>query len=58
MALPGLALHYTVDGSEPLAEGPRYEAPVPLARGAVFRIASFDTRGRRSRIVSLTLDTP
>ena len=58
VALPGLALHYTVDGSEPLAEGPRYEAPVALARGAVFRIASFDTRGRRSRIVSLTPDTP
>ncbi|OON59689.1 hypothetical protein B0920_20605 [Massilia sp. KIM] len=58
VALPGLALHYTVDGSEPSASGPRYQAPVPLAPGSRFRIASFDTRGRRSRIVSLILDTP
>ncbi|MEH6435628.1 family 20 glycosylhydrolase [Massilia sp. DD77] len=58
VALPGLALHYTVDGSEPVAASRRYAAPVALAPGALFRIASFDTRGRRSRIVSLTLDTP
>lgn len=58
VALPGLALHYTVDGSEPHAAGPRYANPVPLPNGATFRIASFDTRGRRSRIVSLTQDSP
>lgn len=58
VALPGLALHYTVDGSEPHAAGPRYANPVPLPVGATFRIASFDTRGRRSRIVSLTQDSP
>ncbi|WP_156885653.1 family 20 glycosylhydrolase [Massilia niastensis] len=58
VALPGLALHYTVDGSEPHAGAARYAGPVPLAAGSTFRIASFDTRGRHSRIVSLTLDMP
>jgi len=53
VALPGLALHYTVDGSEPDADSPRYAAPVPLAAGAVFKVASFDTRGRKSRTVTL-----
>ena len=53
VALPGLALHYTVDGSEPGTDAPRYRAPVPLAAGAVFKVASFDTRGRKSRTVTL-----
>jgi hexosaminidase len=52
--LPGLALHYTVDGSEPTAHSPRYCSPVPVAPGVVsFSIATFDTRGRKSRIVKL-----
>ncbi|MFC0134928.1 hypothetical protein CR105_20610 [Massilia eurypsychrophila] len=55
VALPGLALHYTVDGSEPTARSMRYEQPVPLAAaGGAFRIATFDTRGRKSRTVTLT----
>lgn len=53
VALPGLALHYTVDGSEPGTDSPRYQGPVPLAAGAVFKVASFDTRGRKSRTVTL-----
>jgi hexosaminidase len=57
VALPGLAMHYTLDGSEPHAGSPRYEAPLrPGADARVLRIATFDTRGRRSRIVTLNLD--
>jgi hexosaminidase len=49
VALPGLALHYTVDGSLPTAASPRYTAPV---RAGNVRIAAFDTRGRASRTVT------
>jgi len=48
VALPGLALHYTVDGSEPTRHSPRYTAPVAAAS---IHIATFDTRGRKSRTV-------
>jgi hexosaminidase len=52
--LPGLALHYTVDGSEPTAASARYRSPVPVAPGVVaFSIATFDTRGRKSRTVTI-----
>jgi len=53
VALPGLALHYTVDGSEPERDSPRYRAPVALAPGVVFKVATFDTRGRKSPTVTL-----
>jgi hexosaminidase len=57
VALPGLALHYTVDGSEPDASSPRYRLPVVAAPGVrVFKIATFDTRGRKSRTVTLDLE--
>ncbi|MDB5962274.1 MAG: hypothetical protein JWP59_3568, partial [Massilia sp.] len=56
VALPGLALHYTVDGSAPQAGSARYTGPVtPPAGAGVFQIASFDTRGRASRIVAINL---
>jgi hexosaminidase len=57
VALPGLALHYTVDGSEPGPYSPRYLEPVPVAAGAIFKIATFDTRGRKSRTVTLDLES-
>ncbi len=57
VALPGLALHYTVDGSEPTARSKRYEGPVPVSPAVVtFRIATFNTRGRKSRTVTLAYE--
>jgi hexosaminidase len=53
VALPGLALHYTVDGSEPQVTSPRYREPLALPAGAIFKIATFDTRGRKSPTVTL-----
>lgn len=58
VALPGLALHYTLDGSEPDAASPRYTGPVPAGPGAaVFKVATFDTRGRKSATVVIALDS-
>ena len=56
VALPGLALHYTVDGSEPAQTSARYRDPVAANGCAVFKIATFDTRGRKSRSVTLDLE--
>ncbi|MDN4054766.1 family 20 glycosylhydrolase [Massilia sp. YIM B02763] len=56
VALPGLALHYTLDGSAPTAASPRVGAAgevAPVPRDRVFKVAAFDTRGRGSRIVTL-----
>jgi hexosaminidase len=43
--LPGVALRYTTDGSEPTARSPLVRGPIPF-RGTV-RVAAFDTNGRR-----------
>ena len=50
---PGLALRYTLDGSDPEPHSPLYAKPVPLPRGAVFKVAGFTTSGRRSRVASI-----
>jgi len=56
VALPGLALHYTLDGSAPTAASPRYTGPVQAPpHAATFKVATFDTRGRASRLVSVDL---
>jgi hexosaminidase len=55
VALPGLAVHYTVDGRDPSAHSPRFDAPVPLAGVREVKLASVDTRGRASRIVTLSV---
>lgn len=58
VALPGLALHYTLDGSEPDAASPRYAGPVDAGPDcAVFKVATFDTRGRKSTTVVIALDS-
>jgi hexosaminidase len=57
VALPGLALRYTVDGSEPHAASSVYRGAVPAGLAtSVFKIATFDTRGRKSRTVTIDLD--
>jgi hexosaminidase len=57
VALPGLALHYTLDGSAPSAASPRYTGQVDVPPEAtVFKVATFDTRGRGSRTVTIDLD--
>jgi hexosaminidase len=57
VALPGLALHYTLDGAEPTAASPRYTGPVPAGPDdRVFKVAAFDTRGRASRSVTIELE--
>ena len=60
LALPGLALRYTFDGSAPTAASPRYAEPLGIPRDArIFTIASFDTRGRSSRSATIALkDVP
>jgi len=55
--LPGLAMHYTVDGSAPTTASARYDGPVtPPSAARFFKIACFDTRGRASRAVTLDLE--
>ncbi|WP_229510731.1 MULTISPECIES: family 20 glycosylhydrolase [unclassified Massilia] len=56
VALPGLVLRYRLDGAAPDADSPRYGVPLALpSGGASFTIASFDTRGRSSRVITLDL---
>jgi hexosaminidase len=57
VALPGLALHYTLDGSAPTTSSPRYTEPVQAGpRDRVVKVATFDTRGRSSRLVTIELE--
>ena len=46
---PGLAIHYSTDGSDPTVQSPRYTEPVPVS-GEV-RLRSLDSRGRGSRVI-------
>lgn len=54
VALPGVRVHYTLDGSDPGADSPRYTHPVALGGAGVVKLASVDTRGRAGRIVTLS----
>ena len=47
VALPGLMIRYTTDGSEPTVEAPLYSGPVAVSGTA--KLKTFDTRGRGSR---------
>jgi hexosaminidase len=45
---PGVAIRFTTDGSDPDAGSPVYKGPVKVS--GVVKLASFDSRGRSSRI--------
>jgi hexosaminidase len=49
--LPGFALRYTTDGSEPTVRSPELRGPIPL-RGTV-RVAAFTTTGRKGHTARL-----
>lgn len=49
VAFPGLAIHYTTDGSEPTIRSPRYTEP--LAVDGPVTLRAFDMRGRGGRAV-------
>jgi hexosaminidase len=44
---PGLAIHYTTDGTDPTVRSPRYAGPVAVDGPVTLRV--FDTRGRGGR---------
>ncbi len=49
VALPGLKIHYTVDGSEPTLQSPMYKDPIPA--NAVIKLKTFDAAGRSGRTI-------
>ncbi|GAB3352752.1 family 20 glycosylhydrolase [Lysobacter tyrosinilyticus] len=54
-ALPGAVIRYTLDGSEPSAQSPRYEGPIQLPLtdvGTVISARAFTTSGRTSPVAS------
>jgi hexosaminidase len=51
LEIPGFALRYTTDGSEPTAESREVKGPIPVA-GDV-RVAAFDTNGRKGHTARL-----
>lgn len=51
VALPGISIHYTTDGSEPTEQSPVYSAPVPAT--ATFKSKTFDATGRSGRTITL-----
>ncbi|MEX0610715.1 MAG: family 20 glycosylhydrolase [Pirellulales bacterium] len=50
VAIPGLQIRYTTDGTEPTADDEIYQTAIPAAD--VVRLRSFDTRGRGGRTVT------
>ncbi len=53
VALPGLSIRYTTDGTAPTPESPRYTGPVSMSSSATVRLRTFDGQGRGSRTVSV-----
>lgn len=56
VALPGLTVRYTTDGSAPSAQSQRYTGPVSVAGVDVVKLRTFDARGRGSRIATVELE--
>jgi hexosaminidase len=51
IAFPGLAIHYTTDGTEPNDKSLLYQAQIPGS--SIVKLRSFDTRGHGSRTAVL-----
>jgi hexosaminidase len=51
---PGLAIRYTVDGTEPTAQSPVYTAPIAVKKGTVVKTITTSTNGRVSRVSTAT----
>jgi len=49
--LPGFALRYTTDGSEPTVRSPEVRGPIPFR--ASVRVAAFNTAGRKGHTARL-----
>lgn len=45
-------IHYTLDGTEPIPDSPRYEDPIQLDRDAVVKARSFATDGVATPVIS------
>jgi hexosaminidase len=54
VALPGLVVRYTTDGSTPTPSSPRFTDPVEVPDDATVRLRTFDGHGRGSRTVSVS----
>jgi hexosaminidase len=54
VALPGLPIRYTTDGSRPTAASPRYQGPTAVPDGAPIRLRTFDGYGRGGRPVTVS----
>ena len=50
VALPGISIHYTTDGSEPTLQSPVYSEPVPAT--ATFKFKTFDASGKSGRTIT------
>jgi hexosaminidase len=53
---PRFKIHYTTDGSEPLASSPVMEKPVTLEHAAVMKLALFTPAGRRGEVYKLNFN--
>ncbi len=52
IAVPeGLAVHYTLDGSEPTASSPKYSSSIAISKSSTLRAASFTGTKRVSTVV-------
>lgn len=55
-AFPGLTIRYTLDGSEPSPQSPRYENPVTIGKDfSVIKLKVFNSKGRASRLAEISL---
>ncbi len=50
VALPGLSIHYTLDGSEPTRQSPVYKDPIPA--NSLIKLKAFDAAGRSGRTIT------